>query len=324
MQDKRLYLKIACLIEIIYIISMSIYYLFFNKIDDSVIANIFFLIISLYINWILYKESKKPIDELESNKRRVILASIWFFLNPVLPGIFGFIFLNSISDKKNIMLPKVNHESKKKSMYIKSFVLLAAFVCIMFIFPRFRFFSKVPSYAIYIFIFILIIILNYKELAYDFKIYIKNIKVYIPFIIKRYLLMLLITFLVAIPIVLINNGQTSANQVLINSMFKKLPFWTFMLSVLYAPFAEENVFRLSLSKFFNNKTLFIIISGILFGSLHMIDKITSASDLLYIIQYSTLGICLAKAYADSDNIFVSITIHFLQNFIAAIQVLIFY
>ena len=113
MKDKRLYLKIACLLELVYIISMTIYCLFFNKINDSVIANMFLLIISLYINWILYKESEKPVDELKNNKRKVILASIWFFLSPVLPGILGFIFLNSISDKKNIMLPKVNHENKK-------------------------------------------------------------------------------------------------------------------------------------------------------------------------------------------------------------------
>lgn len=99
---------------------------------------------------------------------------------------------------------------------------------------------------------------------------------------------------------------------------------TVILSCLYAPFVEEGVFRLSLSKIFKNKTIFVIVSGFLFGVLHLIDKFTSIYDLLYIFQYAALGICLAKAYKDSNNIFVSISMHFIQNFIAAMLILILY
>ena len=52
--------------------------------------------------------------------------------------------------------------------------------------------------------------------------------------------------------------------------------------------------------------------------------ISSINDLLYVFQYATLGICLAKAYKDSNNIFVSISMHFIQNFLAAILVLLVY
>jgi len=137
-------------------------------------------------------------------------------------------------------------------------------------------------------------------------------------------MMLGLMLLVGIPIVLLNNGNTSSNQEALNVMFKKVPMFTLILSTLYAPFVEENIFRLSISKLFNNKTLFIIISGFLFGTLHIIDKFTSFYDLLYIFQYSALGICLAKAYSDSKNIFVSISMHFIQNFIAALLILILY
>ena len=78
---------------------------------------------------------------------------------------------------------------------------------------------------------------------------------------------------------------------------------------------------MTLSKFFDNKTVFIVISGLLFGSLHVIDKFETLTDLLYIFQYSALGICLAKAYTDSKNIFVSMSMHFMQNFLAAVMVL---
>ena len=62
MKDKRLYLKLACLSEFIYVFVMLIYNLFFNKINDQVIANVFLLLIGLFINIMLYKESKKDIE----------------------------------------------------------------------------------------------------------------------------------------------------------------------------------------------------------------------------------------------------------------------
>ena len=326
MKDKRIYLKLACLLEIFYIFLMLFYYLFFTKYSDEVLANVFFLIISFVFTVLLYKESKKDINNLKKNKFIVLLASIWLFFDPVIPGILGFIFLSKISDKKKIELPKKDDIkiNNKFSYYIKPFLLILIFIALMFILPNFSLSKKIPSYLIYIFMIILVLLLNYKELYYDLKLFKNNIKSYLPFIIKRYLYMICIMIIVAIPVVLINNGSTSNNQAIINAMFKKVPLATFVLSTLYAPFVEENVFRLSLSKFFNNKTLFIILSGVFFGSLHVIDNFTSLNDFLYIFQYSALGICLAKAYSDSKNIFVPISMHFIQNFLAAIIVLLVY
>lgn len=324
MKDKRLYLKIACLIEVIYIFGMLFYYLFFEKFGDEVLANLFLLAISMVFTIILYKESKKDIKVLKQNKLKILFASIWLFFEPIIPGIIGFAFLSKISDKKIVKLPEVKEEKINVIIYIKSAFLIFSFIFLMFVLPNFKIGAKIPSYIIYLFLVILVLLLNYKELYKNLKIFISNIKVYILFILKRYLYMLGLMLIVAFPIVLLNNGQTSSNQALINVMFKKMPLATFILSAIYAPFIEENVFRLSLSKLFSNKTLFIIISGILFGSLHVIDKFTSITDLLYIFQYSVLGICLAKAFSDSKNIFVSISMHFIQNFLAAILLLLLY
>lgn len=321
MKDKRLYLKLACLLEFIYVFVMLIYNLFFNKINDQVIAKVFLLLIGLFINIMLYKESKKDIRYLKENRKKVIFASIWLFFEPVLPGILCFIFLKSISPKKEVKLPLIEDTKKDKMTYIKSIILIIFFIGIMFFLPNFKIFYKIPSYLIYIFILLMIIACNYKELISNFKVFIKNFKIYLPFIFKRYISMLCIMVLVAFPVVLINKGATSNNQELINEMFKRVPFWTFVLSVFYAPFAEEGIFRMTLSKFFDNKTVFIVISGLLFGSLHVIDKFETLTDLLYILQYSALGICLAKAYTDSKNIFVSMSMHFMQNFLAAVMVL---
>lgn len=324
MKDKRLYLKLAYVIEFIYIFIALIYYLFFIKISDKKIAGIFFLILSLIVTIILYKKSKKDIDYLKENNMIIVILGIYLLFDILVPGILCFIFLKSIKPKEDIKLPVIKKEKVTLKEYIKSSILILTFLTVMFILPLFSFYNKVPSFIIYIFILATIFLLNYKELISDFKIFIKNFKIYLPFIIKRYFKMLLIMLLVGVPIVLINNGNTSTNQTLINQMFVSMPILTFLLTSFYAPFAEEAIFRLSLSKFFNNKILFIIVSGIFFGSLHMIDKFTSLTDLLYIFQYSALGMCLAKAYSDTNNIYVSISIHFIQNFISSILVLLLF
>ncbi len=324
MKDKRNILKLACLIEVIYMVVLLISYLLNKKFNDEVIASLFMLVISMVVTIILYKESKKDIEYIKNNKIKTLLCSIWLFFDPIIPGILGFIFLSLISDKKKNSLPEVSELPNSKKNFIKSLILICFFMIIMFILPLFNFFKNIPIYLVYLFIFVIVLLINFTYLKNDFKVFIKNIKSYLPFIIKRYLIMLGCMVIVAIPIVFLNNGNVSSNQQVLNTMFKKIPVLMLVLSCFYAPFVEENIFRLSLSKIFKNKTLFIIISGVLFGTLHMIDKFTSFYDLLYIFQYSALGICLAKAYSDSKNIFVSISMHFIQNFIAALLVLLLY
>lgn len=324
MKDKRNILKLACLIEVIYMVVLLISYLLNKKFNDEVIASLFMLVISMVVTIILYKESKKDIEYIKNNKIKTLLCSIWLFFDPIIPGILGFIFLSLISNKKKNSLPEVRKLPNSKKDFIKSLILICFFMIIMFILPMFDFFKNIPMYLVYLFIFMIVLLTNFTYLKNDFKVFIKNIKSYLPFIIKRYLIMLGCMVIVAIPIVFLNNGNVSSNQQVLNTMFKKIPVLMLVLSCFYAPFVEENIFRLSLSKIFKNKTLFIIISGVLFGTLHMIDKFTSFYDLLYIFQYSALGICLAKAYSDSKNIFVSISMHFIQNFIAALLVLLLY
>ncbi|MBQ9014218.1 MAG: CPBP family intramembrane metalloprotease [Bacilli bacterium] len=324
MKDKRNILKIACVLEIIYVILSVLYNILYAKSKEQVVAEIFINLIDIVFVIILYKESKKDEKILKKNKARLIISSIWFFISSIIPGILGFVYLSSLKSKKKNNLPLIKTKKIYTSDIVKAISLITSFLVIMFILPRYGFFKKIPSYLAYIIIFGLVILFNYRYLIDDFKIFKKNIKIYIPFIIKRYLYMLLTMIIVAIPIVLINKGDVSNNQKIINTMFGKLPFAMLLLSSFYAPFVEENIFRLSLSKIINNKYVFIVISGFIFGLLHVVGKSSSINEYIYVFQYSALGICLAKAYSDSNNIFVSISMHFIQNFLAAILVLLLF
>lgn len=319
MKDKRNLLKIASLIQILYVVVYVIYYIIKGKLNDEVIANIFFLLITLVAAIILFILSNKPIDELKKNKIGVIVCSAILFINSILPGILGFIFLKKISPtkKKNINLPETKDINNNK-IKLKSIISIFIFFMIMFILPRFSFSNIIPIYVIYIFIIISTLILNFEQLKNDFIVFKNNKKVYIKYVFKRYLVTLGVMFLAAIPIMLFNNNAVSANQEMVNDMMKKMPFWTFVLSTFYAPVVEETIFRLALNKIFNNKYIFLILSALLFGLAHMLDKFTSLNDILYVIQYSLLGLCLAKTYYDSKNIYTSMGVHFIQNFLASI------
>lgn len=324
MKDRRRILKIASVLEIIYILMMFLYYALNFKSIDEFIANTFLLIISLYFAILMYKLSRKEINELRNKKILLTIASIWLLFDAILPGILGIYYIRNISDKKKTVLPVIKEEKVNIKDKIKAILLLVLFVCLMYVLPRFSFFSKIPEFLIYLAIFISVLFVNYKYLKNQLVIYIKNFKIYIPYVIKNYFKMLGFMLIIAVPIVLINNGNTSNNQESINAMFKQMPFFTLLLSCLYAPFVEESLFRLNLSKLINNKTLFIILSGFIFGLLHVIGQANNIKEFLYVFQYSALGIYLAKTYMESNNIFVTISMHFMQNFLAAVLVLLLF
>ena len=320
MKDKRKLLKISAVVEFIYIFIMTIHYIFNSKSTDEMIANIFLLFISLYFSIIIFGYSNKEISELKNKKMLLYISSIWVLLDSIIPGVLSLYFISSISDIKEINLPVIMEHTSRKKDKIKSIFLLTLFLSLMYLFPKFNFFNNIPLIVIYIVIFVMVLLLNVRELKEQFIIFYRNIKVYIPYIIKKYFKMLGLMLIVAVPVVLINNGNTSNNQETINGMFNELPIVTLLLTSLYAPFVEETLFRFNLSKLISNKKLFIILSGFIFGFLHVVGQASNIKEFLYVFQYSVLGIYLAKTYKESNNIFVTISMHFMQNFLAAMLI----
>ena len=323
MKNKKNLLYISIILELIYTLIMGGYYIYLNKFNDEVIANLFLLAINLFFTFILYIESKKDVEYLKNNRSKLIISGIWMLCNNVVPGVLVLYFVSSLKENK-ITIPEVKKEKISTFNKFKSLLVIISFLTIYLLLPTFKFFDKIPKYLIYIFIFISLIIIYFKDLKKDFILYKNNFKNYIKFIFKRYFIMLGLMILISIPVLIFNKGNASGNQQGLNEMFKKMPFIMLILSTLYAPFVEETVFRLSFSKVINNDKLFIMISGLLFGLLHVIGNFSTLPEFLYILVYSSLGMCLAKAYRDSNNIFVSISMHFIQNFISSILIILLY
>lgn len=145
----------------------------------------------------------------------------------------------------------------------------------------------------------------YKDLKkYSFNTFFKYIKYWFLTIGLMLISNVIITMFTSI--------QTTTNQETIISTLYKAPIYTCIMAILFAPILEELVFRLSFRNMFKTNIIFIIISGLFFGFMH-VSSSNTILELIYIIPYSIPGMVFAYTLTKSNNIFVPISLHFIHN-----------
>lgn len=147
---------------------------------------------------------------------------------------------------------------------------------------------------------------------YDFK---KNGKKYINSTYQYYILGLLIMF-VSNYIISFFMGMP-VNEEANREMINNIPIYSVLAVVIFAPITEELLTRTILKDTFKHYYIYILLSGLIFGSLHVLSVFNSHNylELLYIIPYGALGCGLAKIYHNSNNVWTNIFFHSLHNFI---------
>lgn len=140
----------------------------------------------------------------------------------------------------------------------------------------------------------------------------------------KYYLIGLIVMIVSNLFINILGGGLSTNETTIRTEFNILPIYTFISAVILAPIVEESVFRLAFRAIFKDDILFIIISSLVFGGLHLITNPLNELFPLYLISYSCCGFAFAYMLKKTNNIFVSTFFHFMHNgLILALQTFLF-
>lgn len=184
--------------------------------------------------------------------------------------------------------------------------------------------DKIFYLIIYEAIYILIIIYIYKDIFIkNFKDFIKNKKEYIKNYFKYWSIAFGLMIVANIMAITIFPDSVATNQEAVNNILKQAPGYMIISSVIFAPILEESIFRLSIRKMFKTDKIFIIMSGFVFGSMHVIGSFSNLQDLIYIIPYSIPGFVFAYTLVKSKNIFVPISLHFFHNFIMmSLQVII--
>ena len=156
----------------------------------------------------------------------------------------------------------------------------------------------------------------YKDMTKDISDFKTNFKKYIKFALKWWIIGLVIMYVSNIILYfIVNTGAT--NQEIVQEQIKKLPLYMLISTSITAPFTEEVVFRKSIRDVFTNKYLYIIMSFLLFGGVHVLSS-NSLLEILYIIPYGTFGAVFAYMYYKTNNIYTSMFIHFIHNFLIVI------
>ena len=117
-------------------------------------------------------------------------------------------------------------------------------------------------------------------------------------------------------IAIITNGVISQNEESVREMIDLSPMYMAFQLMIYAPFTEELIFRKSIKDFCSHKTSYVLISGLIFGGLHVLSSLDYSFGFLYLIPYCSLGCIFASLYYETDNIFSTIVAHFIHNSLA--------
>lgn len=209
---------------------------------------------------------------------------------------------------------------------IKNILILLSYFCYSVLFTMIAYAFNINYYAMGIkgkliftaissLIYLLFIIFIYrKELLIELKIFKQN---YIRFILNNLLFYLLGLLLMAVSNVIltkITNYNLAGNEVEIRNYISKYPIYMVFSSIIFAPLIEELIFRKTIKNIFRYKYLFIILSGLIFGILH-ISNFRDINEILFSIPYIIMGMDFAFIYYKTNNIFTTITFHLCHNLI---------
>lgn len=147
---------------------------------------------------------------------------------------------------------------------------------------------------------------NFEDLKENHQNYFKN---YLKYWFIALGIMMASNFIIT----MLEPGSIANNEEAVREMFNTTPIYTFISAVIFAPLLEELIFRKSFRYMFSNDTLFVLVSGLVFGAFHVVGSFETWFDLIYIIPYSVPGLVFAYTLVKSKNIFVPIGLHFLHN-----------
>lgn len=162
-------------------------------------------------------------------------------------------------------------------------------------------------------LYMIFILLIYKEeIKNDLNdLKIKGINLIVKYI-PIYIIGILLMGFTNISLQGITNIPVSDNEEAVRQTIKLLPIYMSFSVSLFAPIVEEIIFRKTFRNIINNNYLFIVISGIIFGLVHITGNI-NINAFLMSIPYMIMGIDFAYIYYKSENIFTTMILHSIHN-----------
>ncbi len=174
-------------------------------------------------------------------------------------------------------------------------------------------FTKMTYSLILEFLMIFIIYLAYSK---EIKAAIKDIKENHTNYFKKYFSV----YLIGVIVMMLSNiiiskygGGLSENESAIRNEFAIHPIYTFISAVFLAPAIEESIFRMGIKSVVENKIIYILMSGLIFGGLHLLTTPINNLFPLYLLSYCSEGFAFAYMMSKTNNVLVPMGFHFMHN-----------
>ena len=169
-------------------------------------------------------------------------------------------------------------------------------------------------------IYVVVFVLFNARFKRDIKILFKNFKVYFKYeihvFLRYYWIFILSNICIVSLLKYLGKNLQSSNEAALDTF----PIWaTAFLAIFIVPITEEGLFRWIIRKITDKKWVFIFLSGIIFGLIHI--NYWGEQDwiqTLFIIPYSVMGMMLAESYYKTNNLFASSLLHGTINLLAVL------
>lgn len=157
---------------------------------------------------------------------------------------------------------------------------------------------------------------------------IRSIKQFIATIVIFAGFMLFVNIFVGVLYSLISGVETTENQEAIELILDTNMFYTFFTVTIFAPIVEELVFRGGLYNILlksNGKYMALFLSSSIFGFLHVFNALVARNfiEIFAGFAYVAIGLVLGYAYYKTNNILICIGIHFINNFVSFLSMILF-
>ena len=152
-------------------------------------------------------------------------------------------------------------------------------------------------------------IIYWKDLKEDFKKLKVNFRKNMDTAVKWWIIGIIIMFVSNLIIGLFIRNATAANEENVQELIKASNIISIFAFGIIGPIVEELVFRKAFKDVFKIGWLFVLVSGLTFGGLHVVLSLNSLWDLFYLIPYCSLGLAFCIIYQKTDNIYFSLSYH---------------
>lgn len=187
-----------------------------------------------------------------------------------------------------------------------------------------------PSLQFFVFLIgtLILLFLTRHKLLNELKKFLTNASANVLKVLRNYGLSMLASIAINIVLVYVfKMTESSDNQQMVESMVNDLPLAMLAVTVLFAPLIEEIVFRGGLYLGVKSKVgelWAVLISSVSFGAIHVVVQVAQSGniiDLLYILPYASMGFFMVKSVKDTDSLWGGILIHFINNLIATLIII---